>query len=72
MKKPLNADALHRIADEIDHNCMMLELSDEDTAREDLDFYLPRIRQCADELNRLSASETKKDQAAATEEGGAG
>ena len=39
----IDSAALEAVADEIDHNCLMLNLSNEDTAAEDISFYVPRI-----------------------------
>lgn len=51
----IDADDLQIIADEIMSGVRMLELSDEDTAEDDIGIYLPRIRRAADDLNSLVA-----------------
>ena len=56
MKKIIDETDLNLIADEILSNIRMLELSDEDTAEEDLDLYLPKIRRAAEDLNSLAAN----------------
>lgn len=64
MRKIIEDTDLNLIADEILSNVRMLELSDEDTAEEDLDLYLPKIRRAAEDLNGIA---TNSEQA----EGGA-
>ncbi len=56
MKRIIEDTDLNLIADEILSNVRMLELSDEDTAEEDLDLYLPKIRRAAEDLNRIAAN----------------
>ena len=53
MKKGIDSAALAGILYEIEHNCSMLMLSDEDTAADDVEFYVPRIQRAADELRRM-------------------
>lgn len=45
--------ALSAVLGEIEHNCSMLALSDEETAAEDVAFYVPQIQRAADELRRI-------------------
>ena len=54
MKKIIEANDLHMIADEILHNVLMLELADSDTAEDDLLFYVPRIKRCAEDLKGIA------------------
>lgn len=56
MRKIVEDTDLNLIADEILSNVRMLELSDEDTAEEDLDLYLPKIRRAAEDLNGIAAN----------------
>ena len=56
MKKTVEDTDLNLIADEILSNVRMLEMTDEDTAEEDLDLYLPRIRRAAEDLNIIAAN----------------
>ena len=44
---------LGAIIDEIEHNCNMLVLTDEETAADDVGFYVPRIQRATYELRRL-------------------
>lgn len=44
------------IADDILANVRMLELADEETAVDDLDLYLPKIRKDAEDLINLASS----------------
>lgn len=46
----IRAAALGAILNEIEHNCNMLGLSDEETAADDVGFYVPRIQRAAYEL----------------------
>ena len=56
MKKIIDETDLNLIADEILSSVRMLELSDEDTAEDDLDLNLPKIRRAAEDLNSLAAN----------------
>lgn len=47
------AATLDAILNEIEHNCNMLVLSDEETSADDVGFYVPRIQRAAYELRRL-------------------
>lgn len=49
----LNSAALAGVLHEIEHNCSMLVLGDDETAGDDVEFYVPRILAAADELRRL-------------------
>lgn len=49
----INGADLGAIIDEIEHNCNMLVLTDEETAADDVGFYVPRIQRAAYELRRL-------------------
>lgn len=49
----IDSAALGAVLYEIEHNSSMLVLSDEDTAADDVMFYVPRIQAAADELRRL-------------------
>ena len=40
----IDATVLAAIAQEIEHNCSMLNLSDEESAADDISFYVPRIQ----------------------------
>lgn len=53
MKRIIDTAALAAVADDIDLNCMMLRLSDEESAEDDIGFYLPRITRAAHELRRI-------------------
>lgn len=56
MRKIIEETDLNLIADEILSSVRMMELSDEDTAEDDLDLYLPNIRRAAEDLNSLAAN----------------
>lgn len=49
----IQAAALGAILNEIEHNCNMLVLSDEEMSADDVGFYVPRIQRAAYELRRL-------------------
>ena len=49
----IDSAALGAAVDEIEHNCLMLDLTDEETALEDIDFYVPCIRRAAEDLRQL-------------------
>ena len=53
MKILIDSTALIAIADDIDHSCLMLNLSDEETAADDLSFYVPRILSAVETLRAL-------------------
>lgn len=53
MKIIIDSAALVAVADDIDHNCLMLNLSDEETAADDLSFYVPRILSAVETLRVL-------------------
>ena len=54
MKKIIEQTALNSIARDILSGVMMLELADEESAYSDIDFYLPRIKNAAEDLQTLS------------------
>lgn len=56
MRKIVEDTDLNLIADEIISSVRMLELSDDDTAEEDQDIYLPKIRRAAEDLNSIAAN----------------
>ena len=61
MKIVIEDTDLHLIADDILSCVRMLELADEDTIQDDIDFYLPKIRIAAEDLNsKASPAETDK------------
>lgn len=47
-------EKLHYIADVIQRNCDFLSYTDPEEAEEDLAFYLPMIRNLADDLHQLA------------------
>lgn len=49
----IDSTALVAVANDIDHNCLMLNLSDEETAADDLSFYVPRILSAVETLRAL-------------------
>ena len=53
MKKIIEADDLLRIAEEIEHNVLMLSMTDVDSAEDDISFYLPVIQNCARDLKDI-------------------
>lgn len=53
MKIIIDSAALVAVVDDIDHNCLMLNLSDEETAADDLSFYVPRILSAVETLRVL-------------------
>ena len=53
MKKIIEADDLLRIAEEIEHNALMLSMTDGDSAEDDISFYLPVIQNCARDLKDI-------------------
>lgn len=61
MKKIIEANDLLQISEEIQHSAVMLELTDAECTEDDLAFYLPVIRQCADNLRQI-AEESKPAQ----------
>ncbi len=56
MKRIIDDTDLNLIADDILASVRMLELADEDTAEDDLDVYLPKIRKAAEDLNGIAAN----------------
>lgn len=56
MKIVIEDTDLHLIADDILSYVRMLELADEDTIQDDIDFYLPKIRIAAEDLNTKAAT----------------
>lgn len=56
MKILIDSNDLTIIADDILSNIRMLELSDADSAEEDLDLYLSKIRRAAEDLNGIAAN----------------
>ncbi len=56
MKIVIEDTDLHLIADDILSYVRMLELADEDTIQDDIDFYLPKIRIAAEDLNSRAAT----------------
>lgn len=54
MKKIIEADDLLRIAEEIEHNALMLSMTDVDSAEDDISFYLPVIQNCAQDLKEIA------------------
>lgn len=67
MKLLVEKADLEAIAEDLLHNSMMLEFTDTDNAEDDLAFYLPRIRDNAEQLKRLA-----DESAPAATEGGPG
>ena len=61
MKIMIEKNELERIAADIQHEATMLDLADEESAKEDLDFYVPMILDDADKLQRLADSGTAVD-----------
>ena len=53
MKKMIDTDTLAAIADDIDHSCTMLGYADEDSAEDDIGFYVPRIRRTVYNLRKI-------------------
>ena len=49
----IDSAALGAAIDEIEHNCLMLDLADEETALEDIGFYVPFIRRTAEDLRQM-------------------
>ena len=54
MKKAIEANDLHLIADEITSNADMLDLVDPESAELEIDIYTSRIRQLADDLRGIA------------------
>lgn len=44
--------AIYQAADSILHYCLMLELTDEESIADDLDFYVPMIKSAAEEIQQ--------------------
>ena len=53
MKKIIQAEDINRITDEILHNCLMLGFADDESAEDDLSFYVPRIKRAAEDLKGI-------------------
>ena len=54
MKRIIETDDLFRIAEEIEHNALMLSMTDGDSAEDDISFYLPVIQNCARDLKEIA------------------
>ena len=54
MKIMIEKDELEHIAENIQHEATMLDLADEDSAADDISFYVPMILNDADKLKRLA------------------
>ena len=54
MKKIIDAKTLDAIADDILHNCFMLGFTDEESAEDDIGFYIPRIKGLAESLKSIA------------------
>ncbi len=54
MRKAIEANDLHLIADEITSNADMLDLIDPESAELEIDIYTNRIRQLADDLRGIA------------------
>lgn len=54
MKKIIESNDLHRIAEEILHNALMLSMTDSDSVEDDISFYLPVIQNCASDLKEIA------------------
>lgn len=54
MRKAIEANDLHLIADEITSNADMLDLLDPESAELEIDIYTNRIRQLADDLRGIA------------------
>lgn len=53
MRKIIETDSLGLVADDIEHNCNMLGFTDEESAEDDLSFYLPRILDGVETLRKI-------------------
>lgn len=53
MKRIIDTSALVAVANDIEHNCFMLAFTDEESAEDDVGFYVPRIRRAVDELRGI-------------------
>ena len=53
MKRIIETAALAAIAEDVEHNCLMLSLSDEESAEDDIGFFVPRIKRAAYELRKI-------------------
>ena len=49
----VDAAALDAIVRDVEHNCSMLALADEESAADDVEFYVPEIQRAADRLRGL-------------------
>ena len=54
MKKIIEADDLLKVAEEIEHNALMLSMTDSDSAEDDISFYIPVIQNCARDLKEIA------------------
>lgn len=62
MKRIIDAAALESIAKDIEHNCFMLGFTDEESAEDDLGFYIPRIKRAVYDLREtIKESEPLKE-----------
>ncbi len=49
----VDSAALEAVAQEIEYTCNMLALTDDDSAQDDLDYYLPQLRQTGEALHGI-------------------
>lgn len=49
----VDAAALDAVVRDVEHNCFMLALADEESAADDVEFYVPEIQRAADRLRGL-------------------
>lgn len=49
----VDSDSLAAAADDIEHNCIMLGFTDEESAEDDIGFYIPRIRAGVETLRKI-------------------
>lgn len=61
MKISIDRNILLQTAEEIQRNCDLLGYTDAEDAEDDIAFYVPVIRQLADELYELAMSETAQE-----------
>lgn len=54
MKIEVDSKDLHTIADQIEHNCNMLSYTDAEDAEDDVEFYVPVIKELADDLRAIT------------------
>lgn len=50
--KRTGSKAIYQAADSILHYCLMLELTDEESIADDLDYYVPLIKSAAEEIQQ--------------------